>query len=360
MDRGKEQRVETTVRTDIAVNTRTLASPTTGVQRYLMELLDRMPAVRTIAPAHKLTGLPGHAWEQLVLPQKADRGALLWSPSNTGPLMVRRQVVTIHDVVTLDHPEWFNTRFAAWYRFLIPRLVKRASRVIVVSQFTKHRLLARCDVDPGKISVIYSGVDERFGPCAADAVARVRAALAIPDGPYVLAVGSLQPRKNIGRLFAAWVDVLPALPVDMTLVVAGGIGKPTVFADLPELRHVPDRVCLTGCVPDELLPALYAGASVFVYPSLYEGFGFPPLEAMACGTPVITGNRTSLPEVVGDAGISVDPYHAGAIAAAIARVVTNPEVRARLVPAALQRAAGFSWDKAATETWGVLCAAANS
>jgi len=351
--------VEGIERVGVSVNARILASPTTGVQRYLMELLERMPALRSVAPACQLTGLAGHAWEQIVLPTRV-RGTMLWSPSNTGPLAVRRQVVTIHDVVPLDHPEWLNPRFAAWYRFLIPRLAQRAGRVIVVSEFTKKRLLVHCGVRPEKITVIHLGADKRFRPRPANEVARARATLAIPDGPYVLAVGSLEPRKNLGRLLAAWAEVLPELPPDVTLVVAGGKGKRMVFADVPELRRLPERVCLTGYVPDELLPSLYAGAGVFIYPSVYEGFGLPPLEAMACGTPVIVGNRASLPEVVGDAGISVNPYDIDAIATAIAQVLVDPAIGAKLAPAALQRASRFSWDRAATQTWNVLCAAADS
>lgn len=346
-------------RADVAVNTRILASPTTGVQRYLAELLERMPVIRSVAPARPLTGLAGHAWEQFVLPARV-RGTTLWSPSNTGPLAMCRQVVTIHDVVPLDHPEWLNARFAAWYRFLIPRLARRAARVIVVSEFTKRRLLAHCNMNPEKITVIRLGVNKRFGPRPANEIARARAILAIPDGPYVLAVGSLEPRKNLGRLLAAWAKVLPELPAEATLVVAGGKGKRTIFADVPELRRLPERVHLTDYVPDELLPALYSGANTFVYPSVYEGFGLPPLEAMACGTSVITGNRTSLPEVVGNAGIMVDPLDIDSIAGAIVHVLNNPATHAPLVSAALKRAAGFSWDRAADETWSVLSAASGS
>jgi len=343
----------------VSVNTRILASPTTGVQRYLTELLERIPTVQTLAPVRRLAGLAGHAWEQGILPAHA-RGTVLWSPSNTGPLAVHNQVVTIHDVVPLEHPEWLNARFAAWYRFLIPRLARRAARVIAVSEFTKERLLAYSKVDPDKITVVHSGVGKQFSPRPACDVARARAALSIPDGPYVLAVGSLEPRKNLGRLLAAWARLLQGLPANVSLVVTGGKGKQTVFADVPELRCLPERVHLTDYAPDEVLPGLYTGASVFVYPSVYEGFGLPPLEAMACGTPVIVGNRASLPEVVGDAGVSVNPYDIDAIATAIAQVLVDPAIRAKLAPAALQRASRFSWDRAATQTWNVLCAAADS
>jgi len=343
----------------VVVNTRTLHGKTTGVQRYLQELLSRMPQVERMSPTRWIDGPRGHAWEQFALPTTLG-GRLLWSPSNTGPLFVGNQVVTIHDAVPLDHPEWLNPRFAAWYRFLIPRLARRAARVIAVSRFTKERLLACSKLDPDKVTVIYCGVGKQFSPRPACDVAHARAALSIPDGPYVLAVGSLEPRKNLGRLLAAWARLLPELPANVSLVVTGGKGKQTVFADVPELRCLPERVHLTDYAPDEVLPGLYTGASVFVYPSVYEGFGLPPLEAMACGTPVIVGNRASLPEVVGDAGVSVNPYDIDAIATAIAQVLVDPAIRAKLAPAALQRASRFSWDRAATQTWTVLCAAADS
>lgn len=342
----------------VSVNTRILASPTTGVQRYLAELLERMPVVRTLAPTRRLAGLAGHAWEQFVLPSRV-RGSVLWSPSNTGPLALCRQVVTIHDLAPLDHPEWFNARFAAWYRFLIPHLARRAARVLVVSESTRQRL-AHYGVDANKVTMVYPGVGSQFRPRSVDEIAHARASLGIPEGRYVLSVGSLEPRKNLGRLLAAWARLLPELPDDVALVVAGGKGKRAVFADVPELRDLPAQVWLTDYVPEALLPALYAGADVFVFPSVYEGFGSPPLEAMACGAPVIAGNRTSLPEVVGDAGILVDPYDIDAIAAAISHVLKDPSIRPRLVPAGLQRAVGFSWDRAATETWDVLCATAES
>ena len=335
------------------VNTRILASHTTGVQRYLIELLARMPELQQVAPAKALAGMRGHAWEQLRLPGRC-HGELLWSPSNTGPLALRNQVVTIHDVVPLDHPEWLNRRFAAWYRFLIPRLARRVRHVIVDSDFTRQRLIAHSGISQEKISVIHCGVEARFQPQSPHSIAAARTALQLPPVRYVLAVGSLEPRKNLGRLLLAWAQLLPQLPPDLWLVLAGAKGKSLVFADVPELKRLPERVHLSGYVPDELLPALYAGAEVFVYPSVYEGFGLPPLEAMACGTPVIVGNRASLPEVVGDAGLSVDPYRFEAIAQGLMQLLGDAEQRARLRQAGRDQAARFEWGRAASQTLQVL------
>ena len=337
----------------IVVNTKVLASHTTGVQRYLLELLARMPGLRWVAPATALAGIRGHAWEQLRLPAFC-KGKLLWSPSNTGPLAVRNQVVTIHDVVPLDHPEWLNRRFAAWYCFLIPRLARRVRHVIVVSDFTRQRLIAHSGISADRISVIHCGVDARFSPQTPVAIAAARAALQLPAGRYVLSVGSLEPRKNLGRLLSAWQRLLPELPPDIWLVLAGAKGKSLVFADVPELTRLPARVHLTGHVPDDRLPALYAGAEAFVYPSVYEGFGLPPLEAMACGTPVIVGNRASLPEVVGDAGMMMDPYDVESIAAALMRLLTLADAGNVLGARGRERAACFSWQATADQTLAVL------
>lgn len=342
---------------DIYVDTRVLASPTTGVQRYLRELLARMPELACIAPTRALSGSRGHAWEQLRLPMQL-HGKLLWSPSNTGPLTVRNQVVTIHDVAPLDHPEWMNRRFTMWYRFLIPRLARCARHVIVVSNSTRQRLIATTGIEARRITVVHPGVDRRFAPQAADAIAATRRKLELHPGRYVLSVGSLEPRKNLGRLLLAWKSVVQDLPKDVWLVIAGAKGKRLIFAEVPELDHLPERVLLTGYVPDEDLPQLYAGATAFAYPSVYEGFGSPPLEAMACGTPAVVGNRTSLPEVVGDAALMVDPYNVGALAQALLSVVTQPELGARLRSAGLIRATRFSWNEAARETRRILATAA--
>ena len=344
---------------NICVGTRILAMRTTGVQRYLRELLARLPEVARVAPSKPLSGLHAHAWEQFRLPTQL-HGRLLWSPSNTGPLVVRNQVVTIHDVVPLDHPEWLNERFAKWYRFLVPRLARRVRHVIVVSEFTRQRLAAWTGVDERKISVVYNGVDTRFVPQAAEAVAATRCKLQLPDGRYVLSVSSLEPRKNLGRLLLAWERLVPELPSDVWLVIAGAKGKRLVFADVPELKHLPERVYLPGYVHDEDLAQLYAGASAFVYPSVYEGFGLPPLEAMACGAPVVVGNCTSLPEVVGEAALTVNPYDVNALAQGLLDVVTQPELAARLRAAGPLRARQFTWDKAAEETRRALRAAADA
>lgn len=339
----------------VCVDTRVLSSVTTGVQRYLRELLVRLPQLVQIEPTTPLLGVRGHWWEQACLPMRLHR-RLLWSPSNTGPLCVRNQVVTIHDLAPLDHPEWMNRRFAEWYRFLIPHLVRRVRHVIVVSEFTRERLVARTHVDGAKVSVVYPGFGRHFAPQTPDAVMAMRRKLALPEGRYVLSVGSLEPRKNLGRLLLAWNALLPKLPSDVYLLIVGAKGTRRVFSGVPELEHLPLRVILLGYVADGDLPPLYAGASVFVFPSLYEGFGSPPLEAMACGVPVVVGNQASLPEVVGDAALMVDPHDVSALARAVMSVIAKPELAARLGAEGPVRAQRFSYAKAAQETWRILAA----
>jgi len=341
----------------IVVNVRILRFPTTGVQRYTLELLSRFgDRVERVAPSHNPEGVTGHLWEQIVLPFEVGRH-LLWSPSNTGPLAVRRQVVTVHDAVPLDHPEWLNPRFAGWYRFLLPKLIPRVQRVITVSEFSKARILEHIRVDPTRIVVIPNGVDARFRPLENQEHLRLIRHLGIPSPHFVLSLGSLEPRKNLGRLLKAWELVSRKLPQEVWLVVAGAKGKAQIFQDV-SFEELPPRVHFTGHVPDEYLPALYSAALVFVYVSVYEGFGIPPLEAMASGTPTLTGNQTALPEVVGDAGLTVDPFSIEAIADGLHTLIDNSALRQQLRQRGLERVAQFNWDDIAERTWSVLHEAA--
>ncbi|HPU78519.1 MAG TPA: glycosyltransferase family 1 protein, partial [Thermosynergistes sp.] len=169
---------------------------------------------------------------------------------------------------------------------------------------------------------------------------------------------TIEPRKNLQRLLEAWCVICQKLPQDVWLVVAGAKGRESIFRDA-SFNDLPPKVYMAGHVPDEHLPALYSGALFFAYVSLYEGFGFPPLEAMACGTPVLTSNVTSIPEVVGDAALMVDPYDVEAIADGIKRLVEDSSLRAELSRRGIARAKMFTWDKTAELTWKVLEEAAN-
>lgn len=363
---------------DIVVNARVFNKPLTGVQRYAFEIIRRLPgpvqlvAPRPVRPEYAslacittvdLLGrlacnkIAGHLWEQMALPRLVSGRTLLWSPWMRGPLAVRNQVLTVHDLVRFEHPEWFPLHLLLWYRFLIPRLVHRVKRIITVSEFTRVRLVEVTGVSPEKIVVIPNGVDRRFSPRPPEEVSKVRDTLGIPSSDYALSVSSLEPRKNLGRLLKAWQIVHRTLPKDVWLVVAGTKGKSSVFRNV-SVNKLPPRVHFTGYVPDEYLPALYSGAVAFVYISLYEGFGLPPLEAMACGTPVITSNVTSLPEVVGAAAILVDPYNVESIAQGTHQVIENETMREELRQKGLKQARQFTWERAADLTWRVLKEAA--
>ena len=337
----------------IFVNTRVLNFRMTGVQRYISEILHRLiPKLEEIRPPRAISGMRGHGWEQGVLPYRVGQD-VLWSPANTGPLMIARQVVTIHDVVPLDHPEWLNPRFAALHRWLIPRIARRAAHIITISEFTRRRILEHTGVIPEKVSVVYNGVDPRFRPQSEEEMDRVISALGLPGKRYVLTLGSIEPRKNLPRLLEAWARAFPHLPDDTWLVVSGAPGRSLVYEQV-RISHVPERVCFIGHAPDEYLPALYSGARAFVYLSLYEGFGLPPLEAMACGAPVITGNATSLPEVVGQAGIMVDPQDVEEIALSLERVLTDDVLQRGMSERGLAHSQNYSWEKASDMTYKIL------
>ena len=341
------------VNSQVFLNMRSRTAGLRGVQRYTAEVQRRLAdRVLTVAPGRPMHGIRGHLWEQTVLPIVVGKG-LLWSPANTGPLRIENQVLTIHDIASIEHPEWFNPAFARWYRWLTPELLKRVRRVITVSRFSQQRLLSLANTEESKITVIYGGVDKRFCPRSAEEDVQVWNELKLPSPHYILSLGALEPRKNLSRLLMAWSSCVTRLPNDIWLVIAGSDAPSNVFSSL-EMGDIPPRVHFAGFVADASLPALYSAALALVYVSLYEGFGLPVLEAMASGTVPIVANNTSLPEVVGDAGIQVDPYDPEEIAAGIERVVDDSKFRNGLEARAIQQSHHFSWDCAAQHTWKVL------
>jgi glycosyltransferase involved in cell wall biosynthesis len=342
----------------IVMNGRFLHQDLTGVQRYAHELLIRMPELDVISPHAPLGSAKGHLWEQLLLPRLCS-GRLLWSPGNTGPLAYENQVVTIHDASTLDHPEWFSGSFAKWYRFLLPRLARRVRKIITVSEFSRRELARLCHVPLEKIAAIHNGISPRFAPASAEQ----KAVLAKKHGlvkPFVLYLGSLEPRKNVAALLKAWTNVAPR---GHELVLAGAasrIFRERGFAELPPGTR------LLGRVDDDELPVLLSAADWFAFPALYEGFGFPPLEAMACGTPVLCSNATSLPEVCGasfdgktGAALYFDPQNVDDLTAQLQHALhLDGEARERLVAQGRAQAALFTWDRCAEQTRAVLREAA--
>jgi glycosyltransferase involved in cell wall biosynthesis len=342
------------VEPQVWVNGRYAGKRLTGVQRYAREIVTRLSGRCQVIATQARDGIQGHRWEQMSLPLRC-RGGLLWSPCNTGPLAVRRQVVTIHDATFADTPDCFGRAFAAWYGWLIPRLARRVRRVVTVSDFSRQRIAETTSVPAQDIDVIPNGVDARFVPASPDEIETMRLKYRL-NGPYILALGSLDKRKNLATLLRAW-RIVSEKRTDLTLAIAGGSNL-SIFSDdglnvdaLPWVQRL-------GYVDDPDLPALYSGCESFVFPSTYEGFGLPPLEAMACGAPVVCSNATALPEVVGDAALLVAPTDAEAIADAIVRVADDEALRRRLITAGRVRAAQFSWDSSAEQIWQVLARAA--
>jgi glycosyltransferase involved in cell wall biosynthesis len=338
---------------DVVVNGRFLGRAVTGVERYAGEITRRLDGrIRVCRPPDGATGARGHLWEQMRLPGLVGEG-LLWSPANTGPMVVSRQVVTVHDMAPLDHPEWFEPRVGAWYRWLLPKLVQRVTRVITVSQFSKTRLMERLGLPADWVVAIPNGVSRWFHPRPPAEVTQVTARYRL-RAPYLLMVGSLEPRKNFDVVARAWDEAGPLFD-GLTLVVVGDT-RPTLRAAVPDRRL--GWVRRLDDVADSDLPALYTGAIGLVIPSLYEGFGLPLIEAMACGTPVVAARAGALPEVAGDAALLVDPCDPASVADGILRLVGDETTRQTCRTRGLDRAAAFDWDRSASMTWQVLADAA--
>ena len=265
-------------------------------------------------------------------------------------------VVSIHDLSFEHLPRTFKWRSRKQLRITVRRSVRQAAQVIALSQHGRGDIIDTYKVSPEKITAIPLAAAEHFRPVKNEAeLQRVRKIYGI-EGDYILAVGAIQPRKNLGRLIAAYSGLRMAQPEGKLpkLVLAGKCAwlyDETLHA-IAELG-LKDSVILTGYVPENDLPTLYSGALCFVYPSYFEGFGLPPLEAMQCGVPVIVGNQTSLPEVVGDAGVLVDPFNVEALAVAIDRVISNSDLRSELGVKGMARAKLFEWRETARQTLAI-------
>jgi glycosyltransferase involved in cell wall biosynthesis len=289
--------------------------------------------------------LPFFLWQQTLALRrlKAD-----WYLANffLPPLLPCRGAVVVHDLSFRSHPEYFP-RSIAWYmRWLTGRAVQQARRILTVSEFSRRELHRFYQVDPAKVVVVPNGVEPRFQPASATTGAADRAVLAGYgiNSPYILALGNIHPRKNLARLLEAYSHLHQQRATTPVLVWAG-ISR----WDSSELliRAHSMGVVLPGFIAQADLPALYRQATMLVYPSLYEGFGLPPLEAMACGTPVVTSSTTSLPEVVAAAALTVDPTCVDEITAAMAHLLDDVALRQHLQQAGLKRAGEFSWTRTA-------------
>jgi glycosyltransferase involved in cell wall biosynthesis len=288
------------------------------------------------------------SWEMLRRPP-----ATLFVPAHVVPVRHPRSVVTIHDLGYLYHPDTHPPTTRRMLHWTTEWSVRAARHVIAISETTRRDLEVHYPVAAGRITVIPHGVDPRFRPVDAAARAELRTRLHLPDR-YVLFVGTIQPRKNLSRLAAA-LSLVERAGYPHWLVVAGKRGWLARAVD-EQIRAsgMSHRVRLLGYVAADDLPALYGGADAFCLPSLYEGFGLPVLEAMACGTPVVAADRAALPEVAGDAALLVDPFRPAEIAAALARVLSDVAFRRDLIGRGQARASQYSWERTARETLNLL------
>ncbi|MBN1640994.1 MAG: glycosyltransferase family 4 protein [Anaerolineae bacterium] len=310
----------------------------------------RRPAWPTASPLGRI------AWEQFVAPivVQRERIDVLHAMAFVSPVLSPcPSVVTVLDLSFLHYPSAFKPGKRLYLRWMTALSARRARRVVAISESTRRDVIAHLHVAPAHVHTVHCGVDPRFAPLPAAALADFRRRKGLP-ARFVLFLGTIEPRKNVAMLidaFARLVGADPAATADLHLVIAGARGwyANDVYARA-EASGIADRVHFPGYVPEEEKALWYGAATCFCYPSLYEGFGLPPLEAMACGVPVITSDRSSLPEVVGDGGLTVPPDDGAALSAALWRVITEPALRDELGQRGPARAARFTWTEAARQT----------
>jgi glycosyltransferase involved in cell wall biosynthesis len=293
-------------------------------------------------------------WQRLNLPVPVEWFSgpidLFHAPDFVLPPVRRvRTVLTVHDLAFLLYPECADARLRDYLMAAVPRSVRSASFVVADSENTRNDVICLLGAVPERTAVVPGGVEPRFRPATEEAIAALRQTLGLA-GPFILTLGMMEPRKNWQGLIQAYSQARARYRLPHQLVLAGPRGW-LWESIIEERERSPFRndVVLVGFIPDEDLPALYSAADVFAFPSFYEGFGLPPLEAMACGTPVVVSNAASLPEVVGDAALKVSPEDVDALADALAQLVLDEALRTRLRALALERAATYTWTRAAEQ-----------
>lgn len=355
--------------TPVFVNGRFLGQRVTGVQRYARGLLralderlqDHPPAAPwtlllppgVTPPPLRAIGVRsvgwagpggGHGWEQWALPRAA-RGGLLLSLAGAAPAFAAHQACVLHDAAVFDHPQAYSLTFRTWYRWLFRRLARSAARPLTISAFSRRQLARATGVPEERFALVPGGADHLAdvvpAPCAL-------AARGLEAGRYLLAVGSLNPTKNLPALLRAWARLGRS---DRRLVLVGA-GNAAVFS-APALPAVAG-VEMLSAVDDAELLALYRGAAGLVFPSLYEGFGLPPLEAMAAGCPVAAARSAALPEVLGDAPLWFDPRDEGDMATALARLLDDADLAATLRERGAALVAQRGWDRSAAALLAAL------
>lgn len=354
----------------IYINARFLTRSISGVERYATELVRAIDSLiesgeidtsqitfeliapKNIAyelnlkhiPLRKVGYLNGHLWEQIELPFYSHNGLLL-SLCMVSTLFKRNQIVTIHDAAFAANSQTFTRTFSIWYKIVSISLGKIAIKIITVSNFSKLELQKYCNILDKKLTVIYEGKEHILRIKVDENILKKND---LSPRSFVLAVSNITPNKNFNSIIKA-INLLGE--VDFDIVIAGGT-RPQAFRQIEKLSS--KRIKYVGYVSDEELKALYKYAICFVYPSFYEGFGLPPLEAMTCGCPVIVSNTSALPEIFGDAALYCNPYSSEDIASKIQQLANNIDLQSSLKQKCLERAQQFSWEKCARETVSVI------
>lgn len=337
----------------IFLNARFLSQKVTGVQQYSTQISRqflRMHApIRFLSPskiihldlAKKMQAMQigkfgGHFWEQVEIVRflKKQGNPLFINLANTAPLAYKNNIITIHDLSFLRNPQWFSKSFYIYYRFLIPKIAKDSIKIFTPSAFSKKEIIELLKIPAEKIEIAPNAVPEEVIKFRNEIFPNVY-------GDYILAVGSLNPRKNLDRLILAFNKIKIK---NLKLIITGDREKG--FANVKITQLIKDRadILFTGYVDIKGLVGFYKNARAFVFPSLYEGFGLPPLEAMACGCPVVASNVASIPEVCQDAAYYVDSDNIESIAKGIYEVLTKKELREKLRQKGLERAKAFCWE----------------
>ncbi len=356
----------------IGVNGRFYGARVTGVQRVAREVTARLfdvadttvflpRGVSVDVPAHVRTvrGMLGwQPWEQLELPLRAyaEHCDVMLQLSGPAPVLSRGHVLLVHDILPLTQPHWFAPSFAAWYRFSLARAARRAAMVLTVSEWAKQELIRCLDIPASRIRIITQGLEPFNRPADAEAIERVRAKWSLPD-QYLLATGGGDPRKNVEfllKVLSQWPDGEARGP---HLVVVGDaearVQRGRKSSDAPREAHY------VGHVSDEDLHALYSGASVFCFPSLAEGFGRPPLEALACGTPCVVSPYDAALEVLGDSAVIL-PLNVDLWIAALTRLLSDSAERERLVARGGVVTARYRWETSVQQVLDACEAVARS
>jgi glycosyltransferase involved in cell wall biosynthesis len=352
---------------DFAINGKFTAQRITGVQRVAYELTRALQLVdlrsndielvvprNATEPGASLLSkrccpwFMGNVWEQIALPLTTS-GETLISLCNTSPLIKRRQIVMVHDMATFDVPYAFSKKFRLWYKLVFAAIHRNAKIILTVSEFSKERICRHLNIDPSRVFVINPGIDhmERVHSDRS-----VLARLELATTPYCLLVGSLDPRKNLRRALAA-VEQLGHLS-EVKFVVVGGKNSRVFGTQTPTSTPENRQVLWAGFVTDGELKALYENARLLAFPSLYEGFGLPPLEAMYCGCPAVVSREASLPEACGDAALYCDATSVDDIAAKMAQMLGDDSLRARYRQLGLSQARKYRWERAARQLMKVL------